>query len=323
MSIQPLAITAGEPAGIGFDIILQSASKLTDCIIIADTQELINRAQLLNIDVELCEHTPKTPMQLRVKHVPVTAKVACGQLNTHNAKYVLACLDEALRGISTNEYSAIVTAPLHKGVINDAGIPFTGHTEYLAAHTNSEVVMLLVADQVRVALATTHLPLSQVPQAITPELIHKVVTILHQDLISKFGIDKPRIGVCGLNPHAGEQGHLGKEEIEIIDPALTKLKNSGINVTGPFPADTIFTPKQLQLVDAVLAMYHDQGLPTLKHIGFGNAVNTTLGLPIVRTSVDHGTALDLAGTGKSDAGSLLAAVDLARIQVNIKKQPIK
>jgi len=319
MSTQPLAITAGEPAGIGFDIILQSAAKLSDCIVIADTQELLNRAQLLNIDVELCNHTPATSTQLRVKHISIAEKVECGRLNTNNSQYVLSCLDEALRGISTGEYSAMVTAPLHKGVINDANIPFTGHTEYLAQHTHSEVVMLLVADQVRVALATTHLPLSQVPQAITPELLKKIITILNQDLISKFGIAKPRIGVCGLNPHAGEQGHLGREEIEVIEPVLNELKKNGINVTGPFPADTIFTPKQLQLVDAVLAMYHDQGLPTLKHIGFGNAVNTTLGLPIVRTSVDHGTALDLAGTGKSDAGSLLAAVELARIQINSTK----
>tara|TARA_R110002049_G_scaffold252264_2_gene427406 strand:- start:128636 stop:129604 length:969 start_codon:yes stop_codon:yes gene_type:complete len=319
MGTQPLAITAGEPAGIGFDIILQSASHLTDCIVIADTQELLKRARLLNIHIDLCQHAPDASNQLRVKHIPVAEKVECGLLNPNNSKYVLSCLDEALRGIAAGEYAAMITAPLHKGVINDAGIPFTGHTEYLAEHTQSEVVMLLVAGQVRVALATTHLPLSHVPQAITPELLNRIITILHHDLISKFGIKNPRIGVCGLNPHAGEQGHLGREEIEIIEPTLCELKKAGINVTGPFPADTIFTPKQLQLVDAVLAMYHDQGLPTLKHIGFGNAVNTTLGLPIVRTSVDHGTALDLAGTGKSDAGSLLAAVELARVQVNSKK----
>ncbi|MFK8027011.1 MAG: 4-hydroxythreonine-4-phosphate dehydrogenase PdxA [Gammaproteobacteria bacterium] len=318
MSHLPLAITAGEPSGIGFDIILQSAAKLSDCIVIADGNELLKRAQLLNLAIELCEQEPKSPSQLRIKHVPVTENVECGQLNASNSAYVLSCLDEALRGIAAGEYSAMVTAPLHKGVINEANIPFTGHTEYLAEHTHSEVVMLLVADQVRVALATTHLPLSQVSKSITPELLKKKITILNQDLINKFGIKNPRIGVCGLNPHAGEQGHLGREEIEIIEPALHDLKISGINVTGPFPADTIFTPKQLQLVDAVFAMYHDQGLPTLKHIGFGNAVNTTLGLPIVRTSVDHGTALDLAGTGKSDAGSLLAAVELARIQVNSK-----
>lgn len=314
----PLAITAGEPSGIGLDIVIQSTSKLSDCIVIADADELLKRAKLLNISIELCEHAPKKTSQLRIKHIPVAEDVVCGVLNTKNSAYVLSCLDEALRGISANEYSAMVTAPLHKGVINDANIPFTGHTEYLAEHTHSEVVMLLVADQVRVALATTHLPLSQVSTSITPELLKKKITILNRDLVSKFGIENPRIGVCGLNPHAGEQGHLGREEIDIIEPALHDLKLSGVNVTGPFPADTIFTPKQLQLVDAVFAMYHDQGLPTLKHIGFGNAVNTTLGLPIVRTSVDHGTALDLAGTGKSDAGSLLAAVELARIQVNSK-----
>ena len=209
----------------------------------------------------------------------------------------------------------MITAPLHKGIINESGVQFTGHTEYLAEKTHSNVVMLLVADQVRVALATTHLPLTDVPQAITPTLLDKIITILHEDLISKFGIEQPRIAVCGLNPHAGEQGHIGREEIEIISPTLNEIKRRGINVTGPFPADTIFTPKQLQSVDAVLAMYHDQGLPTLKYIGFGNAVNTTLGLPFIRTSVDHGTALDLAGTGESDPGSLLAAIKLARHQV--------
>ena len=237
-------------------------------------------------------------------------------LNPDNSQYVLHCLDEALRGIRSKEYSAMVTAPLHKGIINDAGIPFTGHTEYLAEHTQSDVVMLLVADKVRVALATTHLPLAQVSSAITPNLLMKTITILHNDLAKKFAIPKPRIGVCGLNPHAGEQGHLGREELEIIEPTLEKLKSKGIDIYGPLPADTIFTPKQLQLLDVVLAMYHDQGLPTLKHIGFGHAVNTTLGLPFIRTSVDHGTAIDLAGSGKSDAGSLIAAVKLARQQIN-------
>lgn len=314
METRPLALTAGEPAGIGLDIILQSASDLQDCIIIADQNELLRRAQQLNINIQLCDHQPTSPDQLRVKHLPVAVPVQCGQLNYNNAQYVLSCLDEAIQGCLRGDYIAIVTAPLHKGVINDAGIPFTGHTEYLAERTNSEVVMLLVADQVRVALATTHLPLSMVSQAITPQLLTKIVTILNHDLKSKFGITHPRIGVCSLNPHAGEQGYLGTEEIEIIEPTLKELKNTGINVLGPYPADTIFTSKQLQSVDAVLAMYHDQGLPTLKYIGFGNAVNTTLGLPIIRTSVDHGTALDLAGTGKSDVGSLLAAIKLARQQ---------
>lgn len=308
----PLAITPGEPAGIGFDIILQSIEQLNDCIVIADKNELQNRASTLGINVDLCEHTPTRSHQLLVKHIPVNTPVTCGQLNPDNAQYVLDCLDETLRGIRHQEYSAMVTAPLHKGIINEAGIPFTGHTEYLAENTNSEVVMLLVAKQVRVALATTHLPLTEVAQAITPQLLSKVIKTIHHDLISKFAIANPRIGVCGLNPHAGEQGHLGHEEQEIIIPTIEKLKKTGINISGPFPADTIFTPKQLQLVDVVLAMYHDQGLPTLKHIGFGHAVNTTLGLPIIRTSVDHGTALDLAGTGSSDAGSLIAAIKLAR-----------
>ena len=316
MTIAPLAITAGEPAGIGLDIVLQSIGQLPDCIVITDKNELLKRAALLGIKVDVCEQKPTHVNQLRIKHIPVSTPVTCGQLDPSNAQYVLACLDEALQGIGENSYSGMVTAPLHKGIINDAGIPFTGHTEYLADHTHSDVVMLLVADKLRVALATTHLPLSEVPQAITPELLTQIISILHHDLVKKFAIPQPRIGVCGLNPHAGEQGHLGREEIEIITPALDRLKKSGINVMGPYPADTIFTPKQLQLVDAVLAMYHDQGLPTLKHIGFGHAVNTTLGLPIIRTSVDHGTALDLAGTGKSDAGSLIAAVKLARQQVN-------
>ena len=311
----PLAITAGEPAGIGIDIILQSISELKDCVVIADQFELQVRAKKLGIEVELCDHTPNQPNQLNIKHMAVTTSVECGILNPANANYVLACIDEGLDGISRGDYSGMVTAPLHKGIINESGIPFTGHTEYLAEKTHSNVVMLLVADQVRVALATTHLPLSEVPKAIKPELLINIIAILHKDLISKFGIDQPRIAVCGLNPHAGEQGHLGSEENEVIMPALKKIKNNGIHVTGPFPADTIFTPKQLQSVDAVLAMYHDQGLPTLKYIGFGNAVNTTLGLPFIRTSVDHGTALDLAGTGKSDPGSLIAAIKLARHQV--------
>ena len=314
MTTKPLAITAGEPAGIGFDIILQSIEHLQDCIVIADQSELLKRARLLDIKVEVCRHRRRQPHQLQVKHIPVSTAVTCGQLEPENAAYVLACLDEALQGSLRNDYAGLVTAPLHKGVINDAGIAFTGHTEYLAEQTHADVVMLLVADRVRVALATTHLPVSQVAKAISTPLITRVVTILHKDLVTKFAIANPHIAVCGLNPHAGEQGHLGREEIEIITPALQALKKSGINVSGPCPADTIFTPKQLQSTDAVLAMYHDQGLPTLKYIGFGHAVNTTLGLPVIRTSVDHGTALHLAGSGLSDAGSLLAAIKLARWQ---------
>ena len=312
--MQALAITAGEPAGIGFDIILQSHQELKDCIIIADKNALQERAHQLGIDITLSEHTSQQKNHLWVKHIPTHSPVIAGVLDVNNAPYVLACLDEAIQGTVAGRYSAIVTAPLHKGIINDASIPFTGHTEYLADQTNSQVVMLLVADQVRVALVTTHLPLSQVPSHINKQLIIDITQILNQDLQTKFAISRPRIAICGLNPHAGEQGHLGHEEIEIIEPAIAHLKNNGVHASGPYPADTLFTPKHLQGVDAVLAMYHDQGLPTLKHIGFGQAVNTTLGLPIIRTSVDHGTACDLAGTGKSDNGSLIAAVNLARTQ---------
>ena len=312
----PLAITAGEPAGIGLDIILQSVNELTDCIIIADQNALAQRAEKLNLTVEFSEHHSDKAGCIRVKHIPARDMVECGKLSVANAPYVLACIDEAINGTLKGKYAGIVTAPLHKGIINDAGIEFTGHTEYLAEKTNSDVVMLLVADQVRVALVTTHLPLSAVPGAISKDLIIRIATILNNDLQSKFGLDRPHIAICGLNPHAGEQGHLGTEEIDIIEPAISVLQDSGVQASGPYPADTIFTPKQLQSADAVLAMYHDQGLPTLKHIGFGNAVNTTLGLPIIRTSVDHGTALDLAGTGKSDNQSLISAIRLARAQAS-------
>ena len=314
MTTKPLAITAGEPAGIGFDIILQSIEHLQDCIVIADQNELLKRARLLGINVEVCRQRRRQPHQLRVKHIPVSTAVTCGQLEPENAPYVLACLDAALQGCLRDDYAGLVTAPLHKGVINDAGIAFTGHTEYLAEQTHADAVMLLVADRTRVALATTHLPVSQVAGAISAPLITRVVTVLHKDLTAKFAITNPHIAVCALNPHAGEQGYLGREEIDIITPTLQALEKSGINVSGPHPADTIFTPKQLQSADAVLAMYHDQGLPVLKHIGFGQAVNTTLGLPVIRTSVDHGAALRLAGSGLSDAGSLLAAIELARWQ---------
>ena len=316
--MQPLAITAGEPAGIGFDIILQSTPLLQDCIVIADKNALRERATQLGIDVTISEHAGQQDNHLQVKHMTTSASVTAGVLDANNAPYVLACLDEAISGTQAGRYSAMVTAPLHKGIINDAGIAFTGHTEYLAEKTHSQVVMLLVADQVRVALATTHLPLSLVPAHINQQLIIDITHILNQDLHNKFGLARPHIAICGLNPHAGEQGHLGREEIEIIEPAIEHLQNNGIQVSGPYPADTLFTPKHLDKFDAVLAMYHDQGLPTLKHIGFGHAVNTTLGLPFIRTSVDHGTACDLAGTGKSDNGSLIAAVELARQQAQAK-----
>lgn len=310
-----LAITAGEPAGIGFDIILKSLPELHDCIVIADKNAVMQRAAQLDISVELTNSSVNNEQQLQLHHIAAGAPVQHGQLNSENSAYVLKCLDHALQGTLRGDYAAMVTAPLHKGVINDAGIAFTGHTEYLAEQTQSEVVMLLVAGQLRVALATTHLPLAKVPQAINQALLINKISILHAELIHKFAIARPHIAVCGLNPHAGEQGHLGREEIEIIAPAIEKLQQDKMNVTGPYPADTLFTPHHLQGIDAVFAMYHDQGLPVLKHAGFGTAVNTTLGLPIIRTSVDHGTALDLAGSGRCDAGSLIAAIQLAREQV--------
>ena len=316
MDTRPLlAVTAGEPAGIGFDIILKSLPELHGCIIVCDKYALAQRAEQLRVAVQIGAEPSADPQQLCIAHIPATAPVRCGQLNSDNAPYVLACLDHALQGTLKRNYAAMVTAPLHKGIINDAGIAFTGHTEYLAQQTSSEVVMLLVAGNLRVALATTHLPLAQVTHSITRELLSKKLVILHEELIRKFGILRPHIAVCGLNPHAGEQGHMGREEIEIITPAITSLQANKMNISGPHPADTLFTPRSLEGVDAVLAMYHDQGLPVLKHAGFGTAVNTTLGLPIIRTSVDHGTALNLAGTGNCDAGSLVAAIQLAREQV--------
>ena len=310
----PLAITAGEPAGIGFDIILKSLDRLDDCVVIADQDALLQRAKQLNVEVQLTEQAPKTANQLHLHHIATHNPVTCGQLNKDNARYVLNCLDHAIDNTLAGRYAGIVTAPLHKGIINDAGIAFTGHTEYLAERASAEVVMLLVAEDVRVALATTHLPLREVADSITTELLIQTITILSNDLEHKFGLEKPHIKVCGLNPHAGEQGHLGKEDQELIVPAVTELTKRGLNISGPYPADTVFTPKHLEDADAVIAMYHDQGLPVLKHIGFGHAVNTTLGLPFIRTSVDHGTALDLAGTGHCDPGSLQAAIELARQQ---------
>jgi 4-hydroxythreonine-4-phosphate dehydrogenase len=248
--------------------------------------------------------------------------VTPGKLNKANAPYVLETLTRATKGCITGEFDAIVTAPLHKGIINDAGIPFTGHTEFLAKLTNATLpVMMLAANyqtkdnknnSLRVSLATTHLPLKDVSAAISKHTLSQVIEILHHDLQTKFGIKKPHILICGLNPHAGESGHMGMEEIETITPVIENYKAKGMNLTGPLPADTLFTPKYLDTADAVLAMYHDQGLPVLKYVGFGHAVNITLGLPIIRTSVDHGTALDLAGTGKAHLGSLIAAIDAAK-----------
>jgi 4-hydroxythreonine-4-phosphate dehydrogenase len=249
--------------------------------------------------------------ELCVLPISLAHSAQAGILNKANSGYVLALLDRATQGCVKGEFSAMVTAPVHKGIINEAGMPFTGHTEYIANITQGHPVMMLATEGLRVALVTTHLPLSEVSEAITPDTLESVIRILHHDLITRFGISQPTILVCGLNPHAGENGYLGREEIDVIDPILEKLRAEGMNLQGALPADSLFTPKYLNDADAVLAMYHDQGLPVLKYKGFGNAVNITLGLPIIRTSVDHGTALDIAGSGRSDIGSLQYAVKTA------------
>ncbi len=316
-----LALTTGEPAGIGPDLVLALASQVhwaADIIALGDIEMLRARARLLNLPIRLRPYDPQQEQaacqagELFVLHLPCAAPVIPGALDTRNAAYVLTLLRRATAGCQSGEFDAMVTAPLHKGIINDAGVPFTGHTEFLAELTQTPMpVMMLAAGNLRVALATTHLPLSQVSQAITAPLLREVLHILDHDLKQKFALPNPHILVCGLNPHAGEGGHLGKEEVETIIPVIRQLQQQGMNLTGPLPADTLFTPRHLQQADAVLAMYHDQGLPVLKYAGFGNAVNITLGLPVIRTSVDHGTALDLVGTGKADSGSLKAAIQMA------------
>jgi 4-hydroxythreonine-4-phosphate dehydrogenase len=262
-------------------------------------------------DYDPAKTRPHVPDELTVIHHPLGAPNIPGKLSVANAPYVLNLLDRAIDGACSGEFDAIVTAPVHKGVINESGIPFKGHTEYLAARTGAPLpVMMLAAGTLRVALATTHLPLREVSAAITLESLCRVIEIIERDL-RRWGVASPRIGVCGLNPHAGEGGHLGDEEIRVITPAIAQMRERGMQVTGPIPADTIFVPRILADYDVVLAMYHDQGLPVIKHAAFDRAVNVTLGLPIVRTSVDHGTALDLVGTGRADASSLVAAVRLA------------
>lgn len=287
-------------------------------VVIADPDLLAERAALLGLDVQLQPYDPSRPAAaqpagcLEVLPVPLARPSKPGQLDAANANYVLETLREAGNGCLAGRFGAVVTAPVHKGIINDAGVAFSGHTEFFAELTATEqVVMMLACPGLRVALATTHLPLRAVADAITPELLTRVIRITHRDLRLRFGLTNPRILVCGLNPHAGEGGHLGREELDVIIPVLDNLRAEGLQLEGPLPADTLFTPRHLEHADAVLAMYHDQGLPVLKHKGFGSAVNITLGLPIIRTSVDHGTALDLAGTGRADAGSLQVALDTA------------
>jgi 4-hydroxythreonine-4-phosphate dehydrogenase len=315
MMLRPLAITSGEPAGIGPDLCLQLAHHELPIVVIADHTLLSHRAKQLGLNVQLNAYSPSSSLEsgrLNVLHVPLFSQVETGKLDVTNSTYVLGILRRAVQGCVTGEFSAMVTAPVHKGVINDAGIPFSGHTEYLAEQTQTpQVVMMLVGGGMRVALATTHLPLRQVADAITAPLLENVLRILHRDLQRRFGIADPRILVAGLNPHAGESGHLGREEIEVMIPVLEKLRAEGISVSQPLPADTLFAPHRLLDCDAVMTMFHDQGLPVLKHASFGEGVNITLGLPIIRTSVDHGTALDLAGTGKAEIGSLLEAIKLA------------
>ena len=316
VSIPRIALTAGEPAGIGADLCIQLAQQKQACelVIIADPELLIQRAKQLKLPLSInLFDSSRTPQindagSLTVLPIPLSNKVKAGQLNTANSTYVIKTITLATQGCLDHCFDAMVTAPVHKGIINDANIPFSGHTEFIADITGGHPVMMLATLGLRVALVTTHLPLSEVSQNITAERLTKVISLLHKDLQQRFHLANPKIMVCGLNPHAGENGHLGKEEIEVIEPTLINLKNQGINLQGPLPADTVFTPKYLESADVVLAMYHDQGLPVLKHMGFGNAVNITLGLPIIRTSVDHGTALDLAGTGKANLGSLQYAI---------------
>lgn len=317
----PFALTPGEPAGIGPDLCLLLAREQQPAALVAVASQplLQQRARELGLAIELISVTPDnlpdTPPaagSLYVWDTPLHAEVAAGQLNVQNGPYVLETLRRAGEGCRDGLFAGMITAPVHKGVINEAGIPFSGHTEFLAELTETpQVVMMLATRGLRVALVTTHLPLRDVADAITADRLSRVARILHTDLRDKFGITQPRILVCGLNPHAGEGGHLGREEIEVIEPALEALRAEGLNLIGPLPADTLFTPKHLEHCDAVLAMYHDQGLPVLKYKGFGAAVNVTLGLPIIRTSVDHGTALDLAGTGLVETGSLQVAIETA------------
>jgi 4-hydroxythreonine-4-phosphate dehydrogenase len=313
-----IALTAGEPAGIGPELVARLTREDTgaDLVVIADAGLMAERARGSGIELALEPYASAACAgrgdRLAIIDVSLRAPSIAGRLDARNARYVLDTLARAAEGVERGEFAAIVTAPVHKGVINDAGMRFSGHTEYFADRAGCEVVMMLVAERLRVALATTHLPLSAVPSAITGHGLETTLRILARDLAARFGLTSPRIAVLGLNPHAGEGGHLGREEIEIMQPLLDRLRAEGMDLVGPLPADTAFVTRHLRGYDAVLAMYHDQGLPVLKHAGFGHAVNVTLGLPYVRTSVDHGTALDLAGSGRADAGSLQAAVRLAR-----------
>ena len=311
-----LAYTPGEPAGIGPDLILQliQSGFAQELVAVTDPALLEQRAKLLGLKLALREPCglPLAPGELAIDPISFCSTAIPGVLNEHNAEGVLSTLNKATLGCLSGSYDALVTGPINKAIINKAGIPFSGHTEFLAELCNTRrVVMMLVSGDLRVALVTTHVPLSSVAELINEELLTEILNIVHDELRHKFSIDKPHILVCGLNPHAGEGGYLGNEEITIIEPVISKLVSEGLVITGPLPADTIFTQEYLAQADVIVAMYHDQGLPVLKYKGFGNAVNITLGLPIIRTSVDHGTALDIAGSGQASTGSLSAALDCA------------
>jgi len=316
----PLALTPGEPAGIGPDLLVKLSQKAWKhaVVAIADPTLLQLRAQQLELPIKLINYQQESRIKpadagcLHVLPVPLNAPVKAGILNPENASYVLNTLEVATRNVLQGNFAALVTGPVNKACMSDAGINFSGHTEWLQQRTNSEmVVMMLANNSLKVALATTHLPLRDVATAINRTSLAQVIRILDSDLSKWFGIQSPRILVCGLNPHAGESGHLGREEIKVIEPVIQELAATGLNLTGPLPADTVFTQSWLDQADVVLAMYHDQGLPVLKHAGFGESVNVTLGLPMIRTSVDHGTALDLAGSGNIDAGSIKTAINYA------------
>ena len=326
-----LAITSGEPSGIGPDICLRltdflqhlSPDERPQLVILADKDLLAERAKTLGIAVKLRDwkaHNSNIATEkntLDVLHIPLASRCCAGNLDPRNAAYVLTLLDRAIDGCLSGEFAALVTAPVHKGVINLSGIAFTGHTEYLAEKTHTpRVVMMLAGGGLKVALATTHLALKDVPAAITAASLEESLRILHREMRHKYGLVDPRILVAGLNPHAGEDGYLGREEIEIIIPVLNRLRQEKMHLLGPLPADTLFTPRILESGDCVLTMYHDQGLPTLKYASFGNGINVTLGLPLIRTSVDHGTALALAGTGKADPSSLFEAIQQAVLMVS-------
>ena len=315
-----IAVTPGEPAGIGPDLVIAMAQQSwnVEIVVVASAALLTSRAKQLDLPLTLTPYNknepakPQTAGSLTIIDLALDSPCIAGQLNPENGHYVVETLRIACEKNISGEFDAVVTGPVHKGLINQAGIPFSGHTEYFAHQANcSDVVMMLATEGLRVALVTTHIPLAYVSKAITAERLQKVARILHQDLIEKFGISSPKIYVCGINPHAGEDGHLGREEIEVMIPALNELTAEGMNLIGPLPADTIFQEKYLSDADAILSMYHDQGLPVLKYKGFGSSVNITLGLPFIRTSVDHGTALELAGTNNADSGSFYQAITTA------------